>query len=328
MSRTAYKELCRRLQRLPLDLTSLRRLQSVVKTRVRTARRPEDVPRLLRTVARQCDSLVEHERWSEFPQLLDVVWKQQQPWVHQFHHTSYVQLKPWWPQVHIVDEFGTDEGKQRYYDELAKHEVGDLAFLTRKPVPSDLPVFTMIRQYSPEQSPYKKMVEECQRLFKFCERHSGQLGIKRKLMLEAVYVTDQYGLPLNPLHRNKTLSLRVKEMRQLTRERVPVAKSDLEVLKRVALYKQEEFSPDLSINPNFFKYMARKKAHEAQHLSPKVSKVLRTKWWAPSEHNIRKWYRGYVRSQFYVEDGQYVMSDFTNFFENENSVEAKVWGEE
>lgn len=316
---TTFKQAITAIRRLPVDTVTLNRIVASVKTQVKQARNPQDLPRLYRGWISLQRQVVEDERWQLIPTVLDRCYKPPPKWYHQFHSVSPVQLKPFWPQVHLIDEFGTELALEKYHKAQSLLRSSDTSWLRQGP--GELP-FTMLRKYGDGESLYRQLTDNAVKLIQFVLNNQLRLASKRNVKPEVVYPTDQYALPLSANVQNKMFVNRIREVKQVVKQFVPIDKRDLDWLITVASTPLE--SPLVAINPNFFRYMERKRAVEQEQLLPKL-RAQRTKWWIPTEHNIRKHYRRYVTRQFYIDDaGNYRLSPMENYFHNQKSLDEAL----
>ncbi|CAN3376797.1 hypothetical protein DIURU_001577 [Diutina rugosa] len=309
---TTFKQAVTAIRRLPVDTVTLNRIVASVKSQVKQARNPQDLPRLYRSWISLQRQLVEDERWSSLSDVLDRCYKRPPQWYHQFRSVSPVQLKPFWPQVHLIDEFGTEPALRKYHEAQALIGASNTSWLRQGPGESP---FTMLRKYGSGVSLYEQLTDKAVKLTRFVSHNQSRLAAKRNIKPEVSYPTDQYALPLSAKRQNNIFVKKIREVKQLVTQFVPLAKYDLDWLITVASTPLE--SSEVAINPNFFRYMERKREIEKEQLSPKL-RAKRTKWWIPTEHNIRKHYRSYVTRQFFIDDsGNYQLSPMDNFFHNQ-----------
>lgn len=306
-----YKQLLKRIYRLPVEKVTLTKLVQYTKTKFTEGDGPNSS--LYKSSIDLLDDILVKWKLVRLTEVLDKVysgWKLKL--VLDFDKVHYLQLKPYWPYAHLINEFGTQEDVVRYHDLLSKEKIEDFStvehFGFNKPEVS----IDLIKTYEGSDVQYKDMVEELKKIYKVYYDHQGKLMGKKVPPFEAIYPTNRTAGPVHPTVRDQILHDQISLTKNLVRLYKPVEEADLDYLRKFAIHKPSE-PGELDINPNFFKYMMNTK-HNA---STAVQKA-RTKHLVPSDNNIRKIYREYVRTRFYRDkNGDYKMSWLKDFWQNE-----------
>lgn len=308
-----YKTVYRRVLRLPLDAHSLALLRSHIRDCFRAAR--PGVPVVDARKVKIMDDILERGQYKQFDALLDVVYKDFAPvpaWIGAFSHTRYLALRQVWPQAHIIDDFGDKKSVDRYHKELLRREPPRL-FLVMEQLGLDDAQFAPLVPIKhsgriEQRTELQSMVDELVRFTEFLIKNNARLLDKKIQPLDVWYEPSRFGLPRSAHYLDLRLKYKVNYAKSLLRTFRPIEKQSLDRLTLIA----QDKTPAV-FNPNFFRYMARKRERE-EPSSPLVMKYVRHKTLIPNERNLRHLYRNYVYKQFYVADGTYRINPADNFY--------------
>ncbi|OBA20192.1 hypothetical protein METBIDRAFT_43330 [Metschnikowia bicuspidata var. bicuspidata NRRL YB-4993] len=320
-----YKGLCRRVARLPLDHHSLEVARRTLKAQFTQSK---SVPtysvvdrKLYDRVISVLDDILIYEKYKDFDKLLNLVYRDLKPrplWVEKFHHTRYGAFKKVWPQVHLMDEFGDSNRCKEYHDALAKMQPAtEFLFLEAMQIPvnADLGSLSLLgRATSTDKVPQEsELLKKLIVFHQFLKTHANALLDTQIHMLDVCYKPNRYGLPPSVAAMEAELKKKVNYAKHLLDSFKPIEKEDLLYLIEFTTSKRE---PLPEFNPNFFRYMLRKRAKEKNELSPAIQKYVRHKQLIPNERNLLHNYRQYVVRQFYVDEkGEYTISPMTNIYD-------------
>lgn len=316
-----YRNLCRRYNRLPLDKLSIFKLRILTKNNFLDThfnKKKYDKHRQL------LDDILIHENYDKIEKLLDLIYKQNLDilgWVLELKNTNYLELKQEWPQVHLIYEL-TSTGDKKHlkeYEEKLKTENNDDICLMKHFGLEDISVLKplAILPRANNSASHGDIINESKILHKFLFDNQTKLTHLKILPIEALYPTNRFGLPLHVTKRDKILRRKITYIKSLFEEFQTISKTDLEHLVSFATYNGGSGKdPKLELPQGFFKYMKKKHDIEKVTLNPLVRKFIRSKTLIPNDNNIRKYYRDYVRKQYYLEDRTYKMCWMQNFYEN------------
>lgn len=315
-----YKSITRRICRLPLDIKSLNLLQLSVRDAFRTHKpaptysivNRKDYDRLSNII----DDILKKNKYRELPTLLDFIYKdrsQLERWKAEFVTIRYNRWKSTWPQIHLIREFGKSKHISAYDRELRQMDGSDFFSILKELnllVPEDLPPISPICCDSSEPR-LDGIFKEIEKFHQFLKKNSNLIMTVKLLPLEVTYEPSRVGLPLSVAAREKKLRSKITYMKQLCREFRPLPQ---EVLDHLILVATDQLGPELTINPNFYRYS--KRIHEKlPKPSPLERKYLLQKQLIPDSRNIRFHYRSYVTRQFSISNGNYTMSPMKNFYD-------------
>lgn len=311
-----YKALYRKINRLPIDLRSLRTAKCIARDAFRAGRvvpnSPIEDPKRYRKVSQLADSVLNGDFYL-LSQLLDLIYKDplpQKPWISQFLQTKYSAFKPVWPVVHLLHQFGKDKHKNFYDRELLKSTPESQEFLVMKEMNlslslDDIPI-KPIQKVHHNQS-IDNLVKQMQGFYKFVCRHPDVLLDHKAKSFEIVLEPTRFGLPKSVAARERDYRTKVAYMKQLLQQVRPMQREDLIHLCATASGRLE--TPETTINQNYFRYSSRQHAN-INSRSPFEKKFLNQKQLVANDRHIRFYYRDYVTKQFYeTADGVYQISE-------------------
>lgn len=304
-----YKKIYRCINRLPIDLKSLKVAKDKVKNAFKTKHSSNSAladPKQYKDSIRLMTSLLNGD-YKSFPETLDLIYKKGEPfddWARDFLHTKYSSFKSSWPQVHLLEEFGMKYHIDHYNKELQELKPEDMEFLLMKEMKLSLllhekPIQPLRHHH--HKSSVQSLVKEAEKFYKFILANSNALLNGRSKPFEVIYEPTRFGLPKSAAAREHDLRTKVTHVKNIIRQLRPLSREQLTHLAEVASGKIEE--ERVRINPSFFRYASRQ--HNAiNDVSPFERIYLRQKQLVPNERNIRYFYRDYVTKQFYKdEDG-------------------------
>lgn len=326
-----YRNLYRRLVKLPLDEASLGHLRLKIRSRFESNQdQNQDISRKHILNRKQyehaihvMDSILVKNKFLSFGSLLDLVYVFDEPqpqWVSDFHHTKYSAFKPVWPQIHLIDEFGSKNHIRLYYHELEKLEP-ILNFLIMKEMsleddPELPPLEPIKHNFSSDvsnQSSLLVLYNNINGFYKFLNQHSSKIlkDIKIK-KFEVFYKPNPYGYPLSVETREIILRKKINYMKKILRTHVPI--SLIGLLNIISFIKDES----KVINPNYYRHMVRKRENDAINgtISYYEKKFVMDKQLIPDERLFRFYYRKYAVGQFSRNDNNtYIMSPMSSIYE-------------
>lgn len=313
-----YKELCKRINRLPLNKPLLNHI--VNQTRC-TYLSKAKYSKLLRLY----DDILKHEKHELLPDLLDKYFKSQSEWLKKFDTIPFDKLKLSWPQVHLISEL-TKDNKQ--YEARLKDEISEVSLLKHFNLRGIELSLYPIKKPTSSSSNVTDLLKEVTSMYKFLQTNQSRLLNRVKIQpMEVLYPSSRFALPIHPLKRDKLLQEKISTTKLIFRKFKPIEKDNLAMLIDFAIHKLRihEESPTtdphpLEINKNYFEFMISKRKGES--LNPVVRKLTRSKKLIPNDNNIRKIVREYVLKQFYYDDElkKYQMSWMQNFYVNKDSM--------
>lgn len=320
----AYRELYRKVGRLPLDNRSLNILRQNVRHEFCCGK---DVhkhaglnPKLFLSFLSLLDDILIYRKYKRMADLLDLIYKPNRKipdWVTQFCSYKYSTWKDTWPQVHLLNEFGNEKSKALYREQLRELEPR-MDFLLMKELNITLPegesVLTPLPRSSSQSDGKAEVLARAQRLHGFVLENVDVLLDLKILPFEVHYEPTRLGLPLSVAARETKLKEKVNYAKGLVRSFRPVEEEDLKHLIRVA--SGTEIDADTSINAEFHRFMIRHSKSELDNVSPFEKKYVWQKRLIPDERNIRFYYKQYVLKQFYIDGaGDYRTSPAKNFYD-------------
>jgi len=310
--KSQYKQLVRRVRRLPVDSCTLRGAVGVVKTNF--ALENGSRGRYNRTI-RLLDEILVEWKFTKVPEVLDICYtKWNEKWAVEFLRLSFQSLKPYWPQYHLIHAIDDSAALKKYNRMLEKEKNDDFSVSKHFGFdPDTVESIPLVRAYASAQKSKLFLVSKLTEYHKLLNNNP-HICPDKLPMLEVAYPTNRFASPVHPKIRDNLLRSKVVFFKTLLQKYKPIEKLDLVHLYKVAIHKPS-LPSDLDINPGFFRYMNRIKPQ----YNP-VLKKIRPKHLIPTDNNIRKIYRSYVMSLFYIEDGQFKPSWMDNFYENENPI--------
>lgn len=319
---TYYRQLYRRVNRLPLDNSSINYLRLKIRSRFNDTKIVPTKHILDRNkydhAIKVMDSILQKNKLLSFDELLDLVYKFDEPtpsWINDLYHTKYNSFKRLWPQVHLIDEFGDPNHRKAYYIELKKQEPLTEFLIMEELGLQDQPGFhplIPIRQEKALSNLVNTIFNKLYEFYRFLDQHSGTLVKDVKLQrFEIFYKPNAYGYPISVEEREKTMRKKINYMKGLVSTYTPLRH---ECLQRLVLFTQNEL---LQVNPNYYRYMIRKIENEIkeQSVSFYERKYVRDKQLIPDARLIRFYYKGYAIRQFSRgEDGNYSVSPIKSIY--------------
>lgn len=311
-----YRQLLKRIYKLPVERVTMVKVIEYTKSHFKQKRGNNGLYKRSVTLL---DEILVQWNMGKLTEVLNTVYcRWNLKLIHEFDEVHYLQLKPYWPSVHLIDEFGTRDAIKVYHQTL-KNETVDLFSTTsiydasKGPDASDgLPTIGLVNSYSIDDKRLQLMIDELKKIYLLYYDNQEKLIGKKVPPFEAVYPTNRVGRPVHVSIRDRILHDQISLTKNLINRFKPIEKSDLKYLYEFSIHKPIEPS-DYHINPNFFKFMMKTK----HNVSPTVQKS-RVKHLVPSDNNIRKIYRDYVRTSFYLdENNDYKMSWLKDFWEND-----------
>jgi hypothetical protein len=258
------------------------------------------------------DEILVEWKFTKLQQVLDICYtKWNEKWAIELLSLSYHTLKPYWPQYHLIHVMNNATALKKYNHALHKEKNDDFSVSKHfgfQPDPQES--IPLIRTYGSVQKSKVFMISKMQEFHKLLNNNPHIFPDKLP-MLEVAYPTNRFANPMVPKVRDNLLRCKVVFFQKLLQKHKPIEKLDLVHLYKFAIHKPLQPS-NLDINPGFFRYMNRIKPQ----FNP-VLKKIRSKHLVPTDNNIRKIYRNYVMSLFYVDHGDLKPSCMKNFYENE-----------
>ncbi|GEQ71854.1 hypothetical protein JCM33374_g5540 [Metschnikowia sp. JCM 33374] len=283
MQLSYYKNLYRRVARLPLDHRSLEITRQKLRSHFTNSK---NVPtysvvnrKLYDRVVSVLDGILIDEQYKKFDKLLDLIYLDLEPraeWVDQFYHTRYGAFKTSWPQVHLIDEFGDAKSRRNYHEVLARMQpTTDFSFVKAMKIPRDAEFGNLKPlQHSPKSEPGvfspSELFGQVRIFHSFLNSQAKVLSDTQIHMLDVCYKPNRYGLPPSIATMEAELKLKVNYAKLLLEKFRPIGKENLMYLIEFVTSKDQS-GP--KINPGFFRYMLRKRNKEEGLLSPAVSNI-------------------------------------------------------
>lgn len=333
--RFLYKELCRRNRRLPLDGYSSQLLQNRTKAEFLASnistQRSSYSKRKYERFKKILDEVLVEVRIASIEKILDLIYKEKSRksrWRLDLMQYSSQQLKPWWPEVHFLRELRVGRKTSEYDSALRMERQDQLCLLDyfglkRDNIQGDLVPLSKLSSRGNEDH-IMFIVEKASKLHSFLLKNQDFLTHLKIRPFEVAYPSNRLGLPLHIRSRDKILKQKVLYSKNLIKSFLPMDVKDLDHLVKVAV-KSDSSLPPYQLNPNFFKFMRRKINNEKHTLSPRERRE-RHKRLVPSDKNIRKIFRSYVKRQFYYDkpSNEYKICWMQNFYENENRLLSNI----
>lgn len=320
----SYRDLYRKIGRLPLDTRSLNLLKQNVLSEFRTGKAVHkhagvDSKRVQAFLS-LLDDILLYRKYKRMADLLDYIYKSSRPtpnWITKFCSHKYSTWKDTWPQVHLLYEFGTEKSKALYREQLASLETVS-EFLLLKALnlvlPKNEPVLTPLSSLHVDLDDKASLLSRVQKLHAFVHQNAVVLLELKIHPLEVHYEPTRLGLPLSVASRENKLKEKINYIKGFLQSFRPLEEEDLKYLVLVTSTKAT--SAETSINNNFFRFMLRLIRNPPTEVSPFEKKYVWEKQLIPNERNIRFYYKQYVMKQFYVDEaGSYRMNPAKNFYE-------------
>lgn len=317
-----YRQLFRRVNRLPLDTYSINRLRLKIRhhfndTKIVPTKHPLDRKKYNHAI-QVMDSILIENKLLSFDKLLDLVYKFDEPspsWITAFHHTKYNSFKYVWPQIHLIDEFADPVHQRAYHVELKRQEplvefliMKEMRLKDDKEYDPLLPMRHEKRNYNLVDTIFEQLHD----FYKFLNQFSSKLVKDVKLQrFEIFYKPNAYGYPISVEEREKTMKKKINYVKGLVKSYVPLSPNSLQ---HIVMFIHNEL---LEVNSNYFRYMVRKLEREAknQSVSYYERKYVRDKQLIPDARLIRFYYREYAIRQFCRDEkGAYTLSPITSIY--------------
>lgn len=335
--RQYYKQICRRIHRLPLDHKTIERFQLYCKSKFLTQLKKGQYQHSCIDRSsydkgiKVLDDVLVNENYDSLNTILDFVYKETLPqpqWISDFMKYKYTAFRSCWPQIHLFNELATTPKQSKLYEEaLEKDKDVDLSLVSYfgiKPESIDFDLKPLKFTIHDMTSPVSEILVEFKKLHSFVFRNQEKLTHLKIQPLEVTYPANRFGLPIHVTQRDKLLKQKLNYAKSICQEFKPLCVDSLNHLVEFAKFKPGNIKGNdaYKINENFFKYMIRKHNYERDNLNPLYKKHLRNKKLIPNDNNIRKYMREYVRKQFYYdyELKTYKMCWMQNFYENEKRI--------
>jgi len=335
--RQYYKQICRRIHRLPLDCKTIERFQLYCKSKFVTPLKKGQYQhssidkRSYDKGIKILDDVLVSENYESLNVILDFIYKETSPqpsWISGFMKYKYTAFKPYWPQVHLLNELTTTPKQSKLYEEsLQRDKDADLSlsdYFGIKPDSVDIGLRPLKSTTGDKTSPVSTIMLEFKKLHSFLYKNQEKLTHLKMQSLEVTYPTNRFALPIHVTQRDNLLRLKINYAKNLTTEFRPICEDSLNHLIKFAVLKPGNTGGNgaYKINGIFYKYMIRLHNYENVNLNPLHRKHLRSKQLIPNDNNIRKYMREYVRKQFYYDSNlkTYKMSWMQNFYENEKRI--------
>ncbi|KAG7195980.1 uncharacterized protein KQ657_002367 [Scheffersomyces spartinae] len=280
-----YRGLLRSVRRLPLDVITLERAKSELKNRFKDSHGPQSS--LVTKWQATFDAILLRHDYSRINDVFDDLFKKRtrnsmSKWLYQLRETDYLKLKPYWPQVELIQEIIDNESNvvTKYDQKLARQRTNDICvydFLKLdKQRNNSVEMYDLSpikRQLEVPTDSYKCIVERAKELFDFLMKNHSRLDISNKVAnFEMIYEPTTTGLPWSADYRDLRLRKHISNIKLLFESNLPMKQDDLAQLSSIML------DPNFTINPIFYKVMIREreKALETPP-NPLVSKHLQLK---------------------------------------------------
>lgn len=318
-----YKQLYRRINRLPLDLYSLEYL------RLKTRRWFQDAKCVSSKVVidkkkydhaiKTMDQILMKNQYTSFGLVLDLVYKfdESRPlWVSDFLHTKYSAFRRVWPQNDLIKEFADSSSIAEYERELKKClPIEEFLIMEELKIRDDstFEPLVPIRHASGDTSLNKLLMNHAKSFYMFLTPRFTVILQGNKLRpFEIHYDPSPFGLPQSVVARDKVLKEKINYIKSLLKTYVPIEEKNL---GKLILFIQDE---NKTVNSNFFRFMTRKmqKDNRQHSVSPLERKRVWDKQLIPDMRSIRQYYREYTIAQFMRKaDGALEMSPFKNYYD-------------
>lgn len=306
-----YKYIVKKVYRLPVDVFTLNLAKSHLKEAFINGKITPSysVPNKKRydNYLRVIDGVLE-ENYKLYPKLLDLIYKdayQLPSWATQLLNTRYSLLKKVWPETHLLYEFGRKKNIEAYNKELhnlqPKNEdfiLMELMGLPQKLV-SKAETILPLRRNDQRNDDLEEVVQKAREFHKFLIKNESNVSDIKIRPFEVIYEPNSFAYPPSVPMRENRIRVRVNYIKNLIKNMRPLKKEHCMHINEVASGRHE--APLLAINPNFERYLIRKKK-SGPVMSILERKYLRQKELVPNDRNIRYLYKRYASKQFFVDD--------------------------
>lgn len=307
-----YKEICKKIRRLPIDSYTMQKLICHCKKEFRTGSKFQG--RFHKKTYDKYNSLLDdilhYENWKSLPKVLDFIYKdveakrvyvETDSLFKQFKNMNYNELRQRYPSIHLIHELNIPQTYKDTFNRALAKEGDDFMVCDHfKLNPGKLPVVFDVMEEPITKIKQDHLIQELTKFYSFIKKNQSRLTHLKLSPMEVLYPPNKFGQPLHIIQRDKILNQHLKYMKSLVQTFRPILKS--------SLIKINNLANSNSINPNFFKHLIHKRK-----LFPHV--VLRgNKKFIPDEKNLKKIYKLYLIKQFYIEDSQYHLNPLNNFY--------------
>lgn len=329
-----YRRIYRHIIRLPVDVITLQQIKTILKNEFRTPLKKADFryssidDRKYNEHLTLLRKILVIEDYDTLNDIYDLVYKKERiPWMEEFRRTRYIAFRPFWPVVHLFLQLQiSDKHKKIYQNLLEKDKDKDFSLMSFFNVAPDEVTCEIDRLGgfdSPSMNKAEILVKQIRKFHDFLKKNQEKLTHRKIQPFELELPSNSFGLPLHASQRDRLLKEKINYCKQLCENFIPIDQKGLAHLIKVAIHKPGSQSTDVdiySINKNFFRYMERKRRKKQDmNLNPRRI-ANRSKKVIPTDNDIRKGIREYVRHQFYYDLGNYFMSEMQNFYENEREI--------
>lgn len=320
----AYRDLYRRIGRLPLDTKSLSTLKKNVRKEFCNGKKVHrhaglDSKRFQSFIGLLDDILI-YRKYKRLADILDIIYKPKEllpDWAKEFCSSKYSTWKGLWPQVHLIHEFGSEKSKRLYDEQLQELAPNDSFLLVKElglVVPEKELLLIPLPLSSPGLDTRVHVLKMVLKFHNFIDQNADKLLDLKVLPLEVYYEPNRMGLPLSVAARENKLKQKINYVKSLIRQFRPFVEKDLKHLSRFASLELSDC--EIAFNKNFEKFMRRQNRHDSKKVSPFVKNYVWQKKLIPDERNIRFHYKKYLMKQFYVDEaGTYQTNPAKNFYD-------------
>lgn len=309
--RRLYRQIWRRARYLPLQTSSLERLWTLIRSRFTRDRVPSK--KLAQSFINLADTVLVHESWDSISKIWDLIYKNDKPeWIKQFVGLNHRYFETVWPQVHLISHISSDQNVLKPYYNAIQSQQNPLFTLGSSQLE-----FKLVKEYAEgAKFPIPEIYAKASKLYKFISQHQSRITKAKLASLDAVYHTSSIALPLHSTLRDEILHQKVAAVKAAVVKFCPMSKSQHSEIVALALSR-----PPAAINPNFHRYMYRKRCRESTTKSSIVRSTLRSKKLVPTSHNIAKLFRAYAANQIYIDqDGEYKLSLLESIYLHQHSM--------
>lgn len=323
--RASYRALWRRVCRLPLDRRTLGNLQFRLRREYGSGKQPHR-KRFL-SYSALLDRFLVHEDFSVLEAILDYTYKPLDKRWAVFCGLGHLSLAEHWPTVHLISEIDSKGASEQSYQQAIRRQKPEsfsimqhLGLSLSKEEETRFLALSRLPSASQDlKTNMNQLMADVAQFYNFLHVNQAKVTHIKVPPFELVLETNRFGLPLSVVLRNSRLKLKVNQVKDFLRQYRPMEKEDLAHVIRLAIHRPlQNPQPELALNPAYFRFMARKHLREEKSLAPYIRKYNRNKKFVPSDNNLRKLLRGYVKKQFYVDPKTgYTMSWMQDFYETE-----------
>ena len=333
---SCFKEIIRRIRRLPVDYRTLNILSTYAKKEFKVPLKKRNfkfVPMNLKLYDRAVqimDNILERRDPDVIHNILDFSYKEVEPaptWVRLFQKQKFLLFKQYWPQVHLIDEIAPGSKLQKAYWQKLKEETGpefslmNFFGIDEKNVEGELEPIK--KDKGSTNSLISELADRYFALHTFLFHNQAKITHLKIQAMEVFYPPNVFGLPLHTQRRNEIFLDKINYSKRVSLEYRAIEKETLRYLIDFAIHTpgEKEAIEPYRINRNYHRYMQRKLKGDYKKSLRKPKKQL-----ILNDNNIRKIYRAYVSKQFYYDkDSQkYKLSWMQNFYENDKRIAPDI----